>query len=199
MDALEITPYRRRSWTDPYEVALGLGLTFRFYCQDLVTESEHGSGSSPHHLGSRAVSRGCLNRQTTQDQDSGNRQRFAFEEHFLRSAVAHHVRPRCWRTCARTNWSHHGQPGDNFYTSSVVMLDARTGALRGFHQLVKNEFHDWDLSASPILLTSQAGRKMVAAAGKNGSLSGLDRGELASAGGRSSRSADRNQTHLDHI
>jgi glucose dehydrogenase len=67
------------------------------------------------------------------------------------------------------------RPGDNLYTSSVVMLDARTGALRGYHQLVKNDFHDWDLAASPILYTSQAGRKMVAAAGKNGYLYGLDR------------------------
>ena len=67
------------------------------------------------------------------------------------------------------------RPGDNLYTSSVVMLDARTGALRGYHQLVKNDFHDWDLAASPILFTSQAGRKMVAVAGKNGYLYGLDR------------------------
>ena len=67
------------------------------------------------------------------------------------------------------------RPGDNLYTSSIVMLDARTGALRGYHQLVKNDFHDWDLAASPILFTSQAGGKMVAAAGKNGYLYGLDR------------------------
>ncbi|MGA8595435.1 MAG: PQQ-binding-like beta-propeller repeat protein [Bryobacteraceae bacterium] len=67
------------------------------------------------------------------------------------------------------------RPGDNLYTCSVVMLDARTGALRGYHQLVKNDFHDWDLAASPILFTSKAGKKMVAAAGKNGYLYGLDR------------------------
>ena len=36
--------------------------------------------------------------------------------------------------------------GDNLYTSSVVALDARTGELKGYHQLVKNDFHDWDLS-----------------------------------------------------
>jgi glucose dehydrogenase len=41
--------------------------------------------------------------------------------------------------------------------------------------LVKNDFHDWDLAASPILFTSRAGRKMVAAAGKNGYLYGLSR------------------------
>ena len=67
------------------------------------------------------------------------------------------------------------RPGDNLYTSSIVMLDARTGTLRGYHQLVKNDFHDWDLAASPILFRSKAGKKMVAAAGKNGFLYGLDR------------------------
>jgi alcohol dehydrogenase (cytochrome c) len=65
--------------------------------------------------------------------------------------------------------------GDNLYTSSVVMLDARTGALRGYHQLVKHDVHDWDLAASPILFTSKAGKKMVAAAAKDGYLYGLDR------------------------
>jgi PQQ-dependent dehydrogenase (methanol/ethanol family) len=67
------------------------------------------------------------------------------------------------------------RPGDNLYTSSIVMLDARTGALKGYHQLEKNDFHDWDLAASPALFTSRAGRQMVAAAGKNGYLYGLDR------------------------
>jgi alcohol dehydrogenase (cytochrome c) len=67
------------------------------------------------------------------------------------------------------------RPGDNLYTCSIVMLDARTGALRGHYQLVKNDFHDWDLAASPILFTSKTGKKMVAAAGKNGYLYGLDR------------------------
>lgn len=32
------------------------------------------------------------------------------------------------------------RPGDNLYTSGVVMLDARTSALRDFQQLVKNDF-----------------------------------------------------------
>jgi PQQ-dependent dehydrogenase (methanol/ethanol family) len=67
------------------------------------------------------------------------------------------------------------RPGDNLYTCSIVMLDARTGTLRGYYQLVKNDVHDWDLAASPILFTSKAGKKMVAAAGKNGFLYGLDR------------------------
>jgi alcohol dehydrogenase (cytochrome c) len=65
--------------------------------------------------------------------------------------------------------------GDNLYTSSVVALDARTGELKGYYQLVKNDFHDWDVAASPVLFTSRAGRKMVAVAGKNGYVYGLSR------------------------
>jgi alcohol dehydrogenase (cytochrome c) len=67
------------------------------------------------------------------------------------------------------------RPGDNLYTSSVVVLDAGTGELKGYRQLVKNDFHDWDVAASPILFTSKVGRKMVAAAGKNGYIYGLSR------------------------
>ncbi len=65
--------------------------------------------------------------------------------------------------------------GDNLYTCSVVMLDARTGALRGYHQFVPHDVHDWDIAASPILFTSKAGRNMVAVGGKNGYLYGLNR------------------------
>ncbi|MEN6546732.1 MAG: PQQ-binding-like beta-propeller repeat protein [Armatimonadia bacterium] len=65
--------------------------------------------------------------------------------------------------------------GDNLYTCSVIMLDARTGALKGYHQFVPNDFHDWDIAATPALFTSAAGRKMVAVGGKDGYLYGLDR------------------------
>lgn len=65
--------------------------------------------------------------------------------------------------------------GDNLYTCGVVVLDAKTGELKGYRQFVKNDFHDWDVAASPILLTSKGGRQMVAAACKNGYLYGLSR------------------------
>src|SRR5271168_35006 len=70
------------------------------------------------------------------------------------------------------------RPGDNLYTCSVVMLDARTGEFRGYHQFTPHDVHDWDIAASPILFTSKAGHKMVAVGGKNGYLYGLNR-ELA--------------------
>ena len=63
--------------------------------------------------------------------------------------------------------------GDNLYTGSVIVLDAKTGELKGYHQFVRNDVHDWDCAASPILFTSKAGRKTVAAACKNGYLYGL--------------------------
>jgi alcohol dehydrogenase (cytochrome c) len=65
--------------------------------------------------------------------------------------------------------------GDNLYTCSVIMLDCKTGALKGYHQFVPNDFHDWDIAAAPALYTARSGRKMVAVGGKNGYLYGLDR------------------------
>jgi alcohol dehydrogenase (cytochrome c) len=67
------------------------------------------------------------------------------------------------------------RPGRNLYTSSVLRLDARTGALRGYHQFVEHDIHDWDIAASPILITSRAGRKMVVVGAKNGYLYAMDR------------------------
>jgi alcohol dehydrogenase (cytochrome c) len=65
--------------------------------------------------------------------------------------------------------------GDNLHTCSVLKLDARTGALRASHQFLKNDVHDWDIAASPVLITSKTGQRMVAVGGKNGYLYGLDR------------------------
>jgi alcohol dehydrogenase (cytochrome c) len=65
--------------------------------------------------------------------------------------------------------------GDNLYTGSVIVLDAKSGELKGYRQFIKNDVHDWDCAASPVLFTSRAGRAMVAAACKNGYLYGLSR------------------------
>jgi alcohol dehydrogenase (cytochrome c) len=65
--------------------------------------------------------------------------------------------------------------GDNLYTCGVIALDAHTGQLKGHHQFVKNDFHDWDVAASPIVFTSRGGRAMIGAACKNGYVYGLSR------------------------
>jgi len=35
-------------------------------------------------------------------------------------------------------------PGANLFTNSVVALDARSGTLKWWYQLVPNDDHDWD-------------------------------------------------------
>jgi glucose dehydrogenase len=42
--------------------------------------------------------------------------------------------------------------GKNLYGNSLVALDARTGALKWFQQLVHHDIWDWDLPAAPALI-----------------------------------------------
>jgi alcohol dehydrogenase (cytochrome c) len=72
----------------------------------------------------------------------------------------------------------HLRQGDNLYTNSIVVLDARTGKLRWHRQLVPNDSHDWDVThATPMFSTMINGerRRLVATAGKDGVLRVLDR------------------------
>lgn len=68
--------------------------------------------------------------------------------------------------------------GDNLYTNSIIALDAATGRMLGYNQLVKRDSHDWDVDAPPALVTTRAGRTIVASANKDGLLSILDRSRL---------------------
>jgi alcohol dehydrogenase (cytochrome c) len=70
--------------------------------------------------------------------------------------------------------------GDNLYTNSLIALDAATGRLLGYNQLVKRDNHDWDVNAPPLLGVTRAGRPIVASANKDGLLSVLDRSALTS-------------------
>ena len=69
--------------------------------------------------------------------------------------------------------------GDNLYTNSLIALDAATGRLLGYNQLVKRDAHDWDVNAPPALATTRGGKMIVASANKDGLLSVLDRSPLA--------------------
>lgn len=69
---------------------------------------------------------------------------------------------------------HAGRPGDNLFTDSIVVLDAKTGEYRRHFQLVKRDFHDWDTSTPPALFRTKAGRKVVAEAPKDGHLHLID-------------------------
>ena len=70
--------------------------------------------------------------------------------------------------------------GDNLYANSLIALDAATGRMLGYNQLVKRDTHDWDVNAPPVLGTTRGGKTIVASANKDGLLSVLDRGALAS-------------------
>jgi alcohol dehydrogenase (cytochrome c) len=68
--------------------------------------------------------------------------------------------------------------GDNLYTSSLVALDADTGALRWHYQFTPHDLHDWDSSHVPVLadlpIANQL-RRVVMVANRNGFFYVLDR------------------------
>ena len=66
------------------------------------------------------------------------------------------------------------RPGTNLYTNSILVLDAKTGIYRNHYSLVPSDFHDWDLAAAPVLLTTKAGKRVVAGAPKDGLLHAYD-------------------------
>jgi PQQ-dependent dehydrogenase (methanol/ethanol family) len=65
--------------------------------------------------------------------------------------------------------------GDNLYSNSVIALDAASGRMLAYNQLVKRDNHDWDVDSPPALVTTRSGRAIVASANKDGMLSILDR------------------------
>jgi alcohol dehydrogenase (cytochrome c) len=66
------------------------------------------------------------------------------------------------------------RPGANLYAGSVVVLDAKSGALRTWYQLVPHDIHDWDIAAAPALITTKAGQRRLMTAGKDGFLHAID-------------------------
>lgn len=63
--------------------------------------------------------------------------------------------------------------GDNLYTGSVVVLDARTGDYKRHYQLVPEDFHDYDVSSAPLLVGVH-GKRLMAVTPKNGFLYAYD-------------------------
>ena len=65
--------------------------------------------------------------------------------------------------------------GANLFTDSMVVLDARTGALKWWFQMLANDGLDLDLAAAPMLFWNSKGRPMVAIGSKDGFLYSVDR------------------------
>jgi alcohol dehydrogenase (cytochrome c) len=74
-------------------------------------------------------------------------------------------------------------PGENLYTNTLLALDAKTGRLLAHVQPYQGDYHDWDLSAPPVLLVTKGGKALVAAGSKDGHVYGIDRSALSAAGG----------------
>jgi alcohol dehydrogenase (cytochrome c) len=64
--------------------------------------------------------------------------------------------------------------GSNLYSGSVVVLDARTGAYKYDFKLVPKDWHDWDVSAAPVLIHTKGGKTLMSVAPKDGHLYGYD-------------------------
>jgi alcohol dehydrogenase (cytochrome c) len=76
------------------------------------------------------------------------------------------------------DWYDDIRPGANLYTSSMVVLDVRTGKLQWYYQAVPHDTHDYDLTqVSPLFSTTIDGkqRQLVTVVGKDGLLHVLDR------------------------
>lgn len=70
------------------------------------------------------------------------------------------------------------RPGDNLYTVSIVALDASTGSIKWYYQLVPHDLWGYDVASPPVLLDVEkdgATIPAVAHAGKTGWLYVLDR------------------------
>ncbi len=64
--------------------------------------------------------------------------------------------------------------GENLYSDSVVVLDAKTGDYKSHVQIVSPDWHDWDVSSPPALIQTKAGKRLMALAPKDGHLYGYD-------------------------
>src|SRR5262245_60811252 len=64
--------------------------------------------------------------------------------------------------------------GDNLFTDSVIVLDAKTGDYKHHFKIVPKDWHDWDVSNPPILIQTRGGKQLMAVAPKDGHLYGFD-------------------------
>jgi alcohol dehydrogenase (cytochrome c) len=64
--------------------------------------------------------------------------------------------------------------GENLYTDSVVVLDAKTGAYKSHFKIVPRDWHDWDVSNPPALIQTMGGKRLMAVSPKDGFLYGFD-------------------------
>jgi PQQ-dependent dehydrogenase (methanol/ethanol family) len=67
------------------------------------------------------------------------------------------------------------RPGANLFTNSIVVLDARTGALKWWHQVSPGDWMDLDMVAPPVLYRASGARDLLVFGGKDGYVTAVDR------------------------
>jgi alcohol dehydrogenase (cytochrome c) len=72
------------------------------------------------------------------------------------------------------DYDNSARQGENLFTDSVVVLDAKTGAYKNHFQLVPRDWHDWDVSNPPVLIRTKGGKRLMAVSPKDGFLYGFD-------------------------
>jgi alcohol dehydrogenase (cytochrome c) len=64
--------------------------------------------------------------------------------------------------------------GENLFTDSVIVLDAKSGAYQRHFTIVPMDWHDWDVSNPPALIQTMGGKRLMAVSPKDGFLYGFD-------------------------
>jgi len=60
------------------------------------------------------------------------------------------------------------RPGDNLYTTSVILLDPDTGKLKGYHQELPHDAWDFDSATGEFIILKRDGKKYVVHPSKSG-------------------------------
>ncbi len=64
--------------------------------------------------------------------------------------------------------------GSNLFTNTMLVLDTQTGNYVKHYEIMKNDWHDWDMSNPPIFYTTRAGREQMSFHPKDGHLYAYD-------------------------
>jgi len=72
---------------------------------------------------------------------------------------------------APTGDANHAVPGKNLYSNTLLALDANTGKLKWFHQLIHHDVWDFDLPTPPVLIDVHKDGKVIPAVLQTGKMS----------------------------
>lgn len=80
--------------------------------------------------------------------------------------------PAPWPGTEEFPWGQ-SRPGPNLFTNSLVKLDASSGEIEWYQQVLPHDLYDWDLHLPPVL-TEAGGRRIVLSSGKGGYVYAFD-------------------------